>query len=214
MTFFIISKTGLPSIAWPVLSTQWHWTPAKRITLRDGAISAAEGHLWSRLVIFGHVVLCQQSSFQKPGSRIQNQHDIFQNFKNLSSCLPSKARTNAKLLVNVRRRRRVAFCRLLPALQSPAGHTRTRRRKNRRRRVRSTAHNFPQNFQKWLCLAAFGCVWLCRGACKSPESSNQNPDSTNPSPQPSAHYALFTLNSALPKGPRFSPENLAEVSES
>jgi len=155
MTLFKISNNGVPSIAWPVLSTQWHWRPAEMITLRDGAITAAEGHLWSRLVIFGHVVFRQRASFQNRSPTSQ-QHDIFQNFKNLSSCLPSKARTNAKLLANVRRRRRVASCRLLPAPQSPAGHTRTRRSKNRRRRVRSTA----QLSSKFSKVVVFGCLRL------------------------------------------------------
>jgi hypothetical protein len=47
MTFFEISKTGLPSKAWRIVHTAGR--PA------SWESPAAEGHLWSRLVIFGNV---------------------------------------------------------------------------------------------------------------------------------------------------------------
>jgi hypothetical protein len=151
-------------IAWPVCRNQWHWRMAKE----DATEKAAEGHVWSRLVIFGHLWSCSASeSFSDlfvlvlvlvldsphlPG------HDIFQNFKNLSSF--------------------VAFCRLL----SGSRHT--------------TFLKIFKNGCVWLSSVAFGRVGPFAKVSRLSTPWIQNPQiqqSINPVLEPPYRLWCFKL---------------------
>jgi hypothetical protein len=201
-------------IAWPVCRNQWLWRMAKE----DATEKAAEGHVWSRLVIFGHVQPQNPSatcSFSSSSSilRTSQRHDIFHNFKNLPALqsLADRPRSSSpsKLAESG------GGGSSLPALQSRVGPSiqpvalESRKRAPRRRVAfcRLLSCLGTQLCPKFSKMVVFGCLRLrlvVSGRSQKspgsahPESRIQNPDSSNPqihhsSPRSSLQVVVFQI---------------------